>query len=60
MEPILKSNSPVKNNAEASLLKELHKGIESMEQGRTVPHDEAMRIIRERVQNYYVQSKGNK
>ena len=39
---------------EKELFEELDKGIDSMEAGKVVPHEEAMRIIRERVNNYAV------
>lgn len=31
------------------LLKELDKGIDSMENGRTVPHDKVMQMIRKKI-----------
>ena len=34
------------------LLKELDKGIDAMENGRTIPHDKAMRMIREKLKQY--------
>ncbi len=37
---------------EMQIFKELDKGIEDMEAGRVVDHDEAMRIIKERVNQY--------
>jgi predicted transcriptional regulator len=39
---------------EKALYKELDKGIDDMENGRTVPHDEAMKQIRERIRSYGV------
>jgi predicted transcriptional regulator len=39
---------------EKLLFEELDKGIDDMEAGRVVTHEEAMRIIRERVENYAV------
>jgi len=39
---------------EEFLYKELDKGIEDMTQGRTVPHEEAMQLIRERIKAYGV------
>lgn len=38
--------------SEETLYHELDKGIADMEQGRTVPHEEAMQIIRERLNTY--------
>lgn len=37
--------------SENRLLKELNKGIDSMENGRTVPHDKAMHMIWEKIKN---------
>lgn len=37
--------------SENRLSKELDKGIDSMENGRTVPHDKAMHRIREKIKN---------
>ena len=37
--------------SENRLLKELDKGIDSMENGRTVPHDKAMQMIREKLKD---------
>lgn len=37
--------------SEYLLLKELDKGIDSMENGKTVPHDETMQMIREKLKN---------
>jgi len=34
--------------SDVKLFEELDKGIDSMENGRTVPHDEAMQRIREK------------
>ncbi len=39
---------------EERLYMELDKGIEDMEQGRTIPHEEAMQLIRERIKAYEV------
>lgn len=39
---------------EAKLYWELDKGIDDMEKGRTVPHDEAMSQIRERIKSHGV------
>lgn len=36
------------------LYRELDKGIDDMEQGRIVPHDEAMQLIRERIKSYRI------
>ena len=37
--------------SENLLLKELDRGIDSMEHGRTMPHDKAMQMIREKLNN---------
>lgn len=37
--------------SENLLLKELDKGIDSMENGRIVPHDKAMQMIREKIKD---------
>ena len=39
---------------ENQLFKELDKGIDSMENGRTVPHDKAMQMIREKLKEYAI------
>lgn len=39
---------------EKKLFQELDKGIDDMEQGKTVAHEDAMRIIREKVSQYHV------
>lgn len=38
--------------SENRLIKELDKGIDSVENGRTVPHDKAMHMIREKLKEY--------
>lgn len=40
--------------SESRLFEELDKGIDSMENGRTVPHDKAMQMIREKLKEYAV------
>ncbi len=40
--------------SENRLFEELDKGIDSMENGRTVPHDKAMQMIREKLKEYAV------
>ena len=50
----MKLNGKRKYNTEKSknlILKELDKGIASMENGRTVPHDKAMQMIREKLKD---------
>lgn len=37
---------------EMQIFKELDKGIDDMEAGRVIDHDEAMRILKERVNQY--------
>ena len=41
-------------DSESQFFKELDKGIDSMENGRTVPHDKAMQMIREKLKEYAV------
>ena len=40
--------------SESRLFEELDKGIDSMENGLTVPHDKAMQMIREKLKEYAV------
>ena len=40
---------------DASLFEKLDKGISDMETGRLTSHDEAMKIITERFENYVLQ-----
>ena len=40
--------------SDGRLFEELDKGIDSMENGRTVSHDEAMQMIREKLKEYAV------
>ncbi len=40
--------------SDVKLFGELDKGIDSMENGRTVPHDKAMQMIREKLKEYAV------
>ena len=39
---------------EMQIFKELDKGIDDMEAGRVIEHDEAMRILKERVKKYAI------
>lgn len=39
---------------EVQIFEELDKGIDDMEAGRVIEHDEAMRILREKVKQYAV------
>ena len=39
---------------EMQIFKELDKGIDDMEAGRVIEHDEAMRILKERVKQYAI------
>lgn len=49
------ANEKVKTTEQEELIyKELDKGIEDMTQGRTVPHDEAMQLMREGIKPYGV------
>lgn len=45
---------PEKETQEMQIFKELDKGIEDMEAGRVIEHDEAMRILKERVKQYAI------
>lgn len=40
------------NEQEEKIFRELDKGIDDMEQGNTIPHEEAMRLIRESLEQY--------
>lgn len=40
--------------SESRLFEELDKGIDSMENGRTISHDKAMQMIREKLKKYAV------
>ena len=42
--------------SENLLLKELDKAIDSMENGRTVPHDKAIQMVREKLKNQQTNS----
>lgn len=42
----------VEKEQERQIFKELDKGIDDMEAGRVIDHDEAMRILKERVNQY--------
>ena len=50
----LKEKKSSASREEEQLFRELDKGIDNMEQGNTVPHDEAMRMIREKVKEYAI------
>lgn len=39
---------------EMQIFKELDKGIDDMEAGRVIEHEEAMRILKERVKQYAI------
>lgn len=41
---------------EILLIKELDKGIDDMENGRTTPHEESMKILRQRYSEYVIQN----
>lgn len=53
MSPIEKENIDLEKR-EKELFGMLDKGIDDLENNRIVPHDEAMKIIRERLQLYEV------
>lgn len=52
MAPLAQENIKF-NKKEEQILHKLDKGIEDMEQGNTIPHEEAMRQIREKVLKRY-------
>ncbi len=41
-----------KNDVEEAILRALDKGIDDMENGRVVPHEQAMEIVRQRLKEY--------
>lgn len=41
-----------KNEVEEAILRALDKGIDDMENGRVVPHEQAMEIVRQRLKEY--------
>ena len=41
------------------LLRELDKGIDDYEAGRVTPHEEAMILLKQRLQEYVLQHSGN-
>ena len=47
-------NKPDMIESDSRLFEELDKGIDSMENGRTVPHDKAMQMIREKLKEYAI------
>lgn len=50
---IAQRRTPTDESAELqTLFAELDKGIDDMEAGRVVPHEEAMKIIRKSVEDY--------
>lgn len=54
---VIETNNHIKNierEQEKTLFAELDKGIDDMEAGRTLPHDEAMKKIKEAVSAYVV------
>lgn len=53
MTPVAKNQKELLEQEE-KLFRELDKCIEDMEQGRTMSHDEAMELIRERIKSYAV------
>ncbi|MGF7011501.1 putative transcriptional regulator [Lachnospiraceae bacterium PF1-22] len=54
MEPLINFDDELKNSDEEKLYEALDKGIDDMESGRTMDHEEAMAIIREKVRSYDV------
>lgn len=52
MTPLVDRDDKFERRTEEELLKALDKGIDDMEQGRTMPHEEAMKLLRERVKSY--------
>jgi len=51
MTPLTQDNYQL-SEQESALYSMLDKGIDDMENGRTVPHDEAMKQVRERLTPY--------
>jgi predicted transcriptional regulator len=51
---LMEAISTNEQEKEKFLFEKLDKGIDDMEAGRVVTHEEAMRIIRKRVENYAV------
>lgn len=49
---VAEQTRPVEKTQETQIFKELDKGIDDMEAGRVIDHDEAMRILKERVNQY--------
>lgn len=45
----------LREQKEQTLFQELDKGIDDMEQGRILSHDETMQILRERISTYTIQ-----
>lgn len=58
---VMENVSPISNpnRLDVSLLRALDKGIDDMENGRTVPHDKAMEIVRQRLKDYVRNSRNN-
>lgn len=52
--PLVKESIDAMNEAEQKLFRELDKGLDSMEQGKIVEHEDAMKLIREKIQKYCV------
>lgn len=49
---VVEQTRPAEKSQEMQIFKELDKGIDDMEAGRVIDHDEAMRILKERVNQY--------
>ncbi len=58
---VMEKYSSVNNETlyDASLLRALDKGIDDMENGRTVPHDKAMDIVRQRLKEHVRNSRNS-
>lgn len=58
---VMEKYSSVNNETlyDASLLHALDKGIDDMENGRTVPHDKAMDIVRQRLKEHVRNSRNS-
>lgn len=54
MAPLVKENIYNMEEKEQKLFRKLDKGLDSMEQGKSIEHEDAMRMIRETVKKYYV------
>lgn len=54
MEPLAKKRTMTSQKKEKNLFSELDRGIDNMENDCTIPHKEAMEMIREGIKSYDV------